>query len=199
MGMWDMPARHYITDTELRFNPYHDPQNGRFTTAGGGSGGGFLYSKGGKSAYVFERDIDSEYEQWKKSKERSARTGFNDKTFLINGVEGAAFSSWSEVSKSSKNIIWTDGNVHALFTIPDGGSIQVKGDKKDKFALLNSVNTAIIHTRGINPNNYTKREVTKLNKTISEIKKMGFDTPKINCSRDETLIYAKRNRFTKAF
>lgn len=55
--------------TELRFNPYHDPQNGRFTTAnGGGSGSGFLYSKGGKSAYVFERDIDGEYEQWKTSR-----------------------------------------------------------------------------------------------------------------------------------
>lgn len=74
MGMWDMPARHYITDTELRFNPYHDPRNGRFTTAnGGGSGGGFLYSKGGKSAYVFERDIDSEYEQWKSSKSGAKR------------------------------------------------------------------------------------------------------------------------------
>ncbi len=53
--------------TELRFNPYHDPTNGRFTTAGS-SGGGFLYSKGGKSAYVFERDIDGEYEQWKNSR-----------------------------------------------------------------------------------------------------------------------------------
>lgn len=52
--------------TELRFNPYHDPSNGRFTTAGS-SGGGFLYSKGGKSAYVFDRDIDGEYEQWKTS------------------------------------------------------------------------------------------------------------------------------------
>ena len=39
MGLWDMPARRVITDTELRFNPYHDPQNGRFTTARGGSGG----------------------------------------------------------------------------------------------------------------------------------------------------------------
>lgn len=53
--------------TELRFNPYHDPYNGRFTTANGGGSGGFLYSKGGKSAYVFERDIDGEYEQWKTS------------------------------------------------------------------------------------------------------------------------------------
>lgn len=40
---------------ELRYNPYHDPANGRFTTAnGGGSGGGFLYSKGGKSFYVLD-------------------------------------------------------------------------------------------------------------------------------------------------
>ena len=40
-------------ELELRFNPYHDPTNGRFTTAnGGGSGSGFLYSKGGKSFYV---------------------------------------------------------------------------------------------------------------------------------------------------
>lgn len=73
MGMWDMPARRVITDTELRFNPYHDPQNGRFTTAGGGSGGGFLYSKGGKSAYVFNKNNgedfnDNEYEKWKSSK-----------------------------------------------------------------------------------------------------------------------------------
>lgn len=40
---------------ELRYNPYHGPANGRFTTAnGGGSGGGFLYSKGGKSFYVLD-------------------------------------------------------------------------------------------------------------------------------------------------
>ena len=58
-------------ELELRFNPYHDPQNGRFTTANGGGSGGFLYSKGGKSAYVFERDIDGEYEQWKKKKSAS--------------------------------------------------------------------------------------------------------------------------------
>lgn len=35
MGMWDMPARRVVTDTELRFNPYHDPQNGRFTASKG--------------------------------------------------------------------------------------------------------------------------------------------------------------------
>lgn len=72
MGLWDIPAKHEICDTELRFNPYHDPTTGRFTTAGGGSGGGYLYvGKGqkGKGAYVFERDIDSEYNKWKAQKQ----------------------------------------------------------------------------------------------------------------------------------
>ena len=53
---WEMRA------AELRFNPYHDPTNGRFTDSTGGGMGGVLYSKGGKSAYVvnsdkFERNI----------------------------------------------------------------------------------------------------------------------------------------------
>ena len=58
MGLWDIPAKHEIGDTELRFNPYHDPTTGRFTTANGG-GGGFLYvGKGqkGKGAYVFNTE-----------------------------------------------------------------------------------------------------------------------------------------------
>lgn len=52
MGLWDIPAKHEICDTELRFNPYHDPTTGRFTTSNGGGSGAYLFSKGGKSAYV---------------------------------------------------------------------------------------------------------------------------------------------------
>lgn len=40
---------------ELRYNPYHDPSNGRFCSGGGGGGGGVLYvGKGqkGKGVYV---------------------------------------------------------------------------------------------------------------------------------------------------
>ncbi len=44
---------------ELRFNPYHDPTNGRFTTSDGGGMGGVLYSKGGKSSYVVSSDLFS--------------------------------------------------------------------------------------------------------------------------------------------
>ena len=75
MGLWDIPAKHEICDTELRFNPYHDPTTGRFTTANGGSSGGYLYSKGGKSALVFnvnkgEDFDDDEYEKWREARKR---------------------------------------------------------------------------------------------------------------------------------
>lgn len=76
MGLWDMPAKHEICDTELRFNPYHDPTNGRFTSGSGGAGGGYLYvGKGqkGKGTYVFERDIDAEYQKWQSSKSGAKR------------------------------------------------------------------------------------------------------------------------------
>ena len=59
MGLWDIPAKHEICDTELRFNPYHDPTTGRFTTANGGGSGAYLFSKGGKSAYVVASEIFS--------------------------------------------------------------------------------------------------------------------------------------------
>lgn len=41
---------------ELRYNPYHDPTNGRFTTSSGGGGGYLFVGKGekGKGQYVFD-------------------------------------------------------------------------------------------------------------------------------------------------
>ena len=56
---------------ELRYNPYHDPSNGRFCSGGGGGGGGVLYvGKGqkGKGVYVVDVDHDDEYEKWKAAK-----------------------------------------------------------------------------------------------------------------------------------
>ncbi|MBQ5333642.1 MAG: hypothetical protein J6K92_10375 [Oscillospiraceae bacterium] len=58
MGMWDLPSQHYVGDTELRFNPYHDPVNGRFTDGSGGVWGGTLVvEKGqkGKGVYVINQ------------------------------------------------------------------------------------------------------------------------------------------------
>ena len=139
MGMWDMPARHYITDTELRFNPYHDPQNGRFTTAGGGSGGGFLYSKGGKSAYVFERDIDSEYEAWAKAKAaKSAKiTNAKYKGVSVIGTDGKTRmyieqSGGYFLLDSSGNTIRLDNKMQNV--------IKSKGGLSKTFEKANSIN-----------------------------------------------------------
>lgn len=128
----------------------------------------------------------------------SVRNNSNTQTKPIEGVKGSVFSSWNDVSRSSNNDIWTDGSVHAVLK-NDKGTAQVKGDKKDRFALLNSVNTAVVHLRGVNPNDYTKREVTRLNRDLQSIKAMGFDTPKIYASFDETIVFAKRKLFTKNF
>lgn len=49
---------HVISVPELRYNPYHDPTNGRFTSSGGAGGGYLFVGKGqkGKGSYV----VDSE-------------------------------------------------------------------------------------------------------------------------------------------
>lgn len=120
MGLWDLPAQHYVGDTELRFNPYHDPTNGRFTSGSGGAGGGYLYvGKGqkGKGAYVFERDIDSEYEAWSKSKaaaqskdykyrvknENNYFTGKGNFTVEVGYTPSKSFPEIEAVSDKQKN------------------------------------------------------------------------------------------------
>lgn len=45
---------------ELRYNPYHDPTNGRFTDSSGGGLGGFLFvdkGQAGKGKYVYDREL----------------------------------------------------------------------------------------------------------------------------------------------
>lgn len=118
----------------------------------------------------------------------------------IDGVNGTTFTSYQDIMSKSKNTIWAEDTArpHGIFE-NERGSVSVSGDKKDRFALINSVNTAIVHVRHISPDSYTKRDVTKLNNTIKTIKNMGYDTPLTYTDNSETLIYVKRNRFTKNF
>ena len=60
---------------EVRFNPYHDPSNGRFTSGGGGGGGVLVVNKGekGKGTYVIDVDHDEEYEKWQQIKSGAKR------------------------------------------------------------------------------------------------------------------------------
>lgn len=130
----------------------------------------------------------------------SASTPNVAKVNKIDGVNGTTFTSYQDIMSKSKNTIWAEDTArpHGIFE-NERGSVSVSGDKKDRFALINSVNTAIVHVKHISPNSYTKRDVTKLNSTIKTIKNMGYDTPLTYTDNSETLIYVKRNRFTKNF
>lgn len=116
----------------------------------------------------------------------------------IDGVKGAVPSTWEDVASASKNTIWTEGNSHALLS-NGKGSVRIKGDKKDKFGILNNVNTAVVHIKSVSATP-TTREVNTMNKQLKQIRDMGFDTPKIATNRyGETIVYAKRKLFTKDF
>lgn len=172
-------------EAELRFNPYHDPQNGRFisgnTTNGrfiGGANAGYLYvGKGqkGNGVYVVS----------------SARFSkpIENKTF-----NGSVVSEWKDVNNSSPNTIWMKkSNSHALIKTSKG---TILPKKRSEGELLDMVNTAtVVLPTGVDINN--KREVNRLIKKMDDIKSYGFDIPKINLGPFETNLFIKRNLFTK--
>lgn len=108
------------------------------------------------------------------------------------------FSTYSEVKKESKNTIWTENTnrPHAVIHT-DKGEMHLIG-KKDKYKLLDNVNTAVVHLSGIGRGD-SKRDVNKLNKQLNEIKTLGFDIPRISVENDETIAYIKRKLFTRRY
>ena len=117
----------------------------------------------------------------------------------VEGIRGSVFSTFSEVAKKSPNTIWiaNTNRPHALFK--DGKKeLHLQGDKRNKYGLLDHVNTAVVHLSGIDSGD-AKREVSRLNKQLSEIKSLGFDIPRINVSRDETVAYVKRKLATRRY
>ena len=129
---------------------------------------------------------------------RGGSSGIVAKGNQVAGIKGSVQTTWKEVSNSSPNDIWATSKPHAVLK-NEQGTVQVRGEKTDRYALLNSVNTAVVHIDGIDTKNPSARDIAKINRSISEIKSMGFDTPLINISFSETVIFAKRKRFTKNF
>lgn len=83
---WCEPYLRMMALEEQRFNPYHDPTNGRFTSSSGSNGGYLFVGKGqkGKGQYVFDRDVDAEYEEYKNSKNAKETHGGIPKRFVNN-------------------------------------------------------------------------------------------------------------------
>lgn len=114
-------------------------------------------------------------------------------------MRGSVFSTYAEVVKESANTVWiaNTNRPHAIIKT-ENGKMHLQGDKRDKYSLLDRVNTAVVHLSGIDPGD-SKREVDRLNKQLSEIKSLGFDVPRINVSKDETVAYVKRKLFTRRY
>lgn len=117
----------------------------------------------------------------------------------VEGIRGSVFSAYSEVTKSSKNTIWIENTnrPHAVIRT-DKGELHLTGNKKDKYKLLDNVNTAVVHLSGIDRGD-SKRDINRLNKQLNEIKTLGFDVPRINVGTDETIAYIKRKLFTRRY
>ena len=173
-------------ELELRFNPYHDPSNGRFTTANGGGSGGFLYSKGGKSAYVFERDIDSEYEAWAKSK--AAKASHNaDRNFKLDAFLREKHNNMTDANNvvSARDVedyinykigmhnIWLSTNLSV-------GSKTYDRPAKIDFNLGKSIDIMVDNTPAA---------AKGIEEAFSDLKKAGFEVKKIPDSYYDKKFY----------
>lgn len=173
-------------ELELRFNPYHDPTNGRFTTANGGGSGGFLYSKGGKSAYVFERDIDSEYEAWTKSK--AAKASHNaDRNFKLDAFLREKHNNMTDANNvvSARDVedyinykigmhnIWLSTNLSV-------GSKTYDRPAKIDFNLGKSIDIMVDNTPAA---------AKGIEEAFSDLKKAGFEVKKIPDSYYDKKFY----------
>ena len=134
---------------------------------------------------------------------RGSSSGLTNKNMpqvrKIDGITGSVFSTYSETSKESKNSIWIENTSRPHANIKtEKGEMHLQGNKKDKYSLLDKVNTAVVHISGVEKDN-PKREVTKLNKQLKTIRDLGFDIPRITVGYDETIAYVKRNLFTRQY
>lgn len=131
----------------------------------------------------------------------SALTAKTNGARLVAGVSigQRLFAKASDVAKMSPNVIWAfnTNTPHALLK-NSSGTTQIRGDKKDRYSLLEHVNTAIIHLSGVDRSE-PKREVTVLNKQLSEIRSRGFDVQRISVGEYESIAYIKRKLFTRSF
>ena len=129
----------------------------------------------------------------------SVTTKNNVRTVQGVSVGSRLFAKESDVAKLSQNTVWLENTStpHALLRNSQG-AVQVKGDKRDKYGILENVNTAVVHLSGVDKSNPT-REVAKLNKQLGEIRSRGFDVQRISVGEFESVAYIKRKLFTRSF
>ena len=147
---------------ELRYNPYHDPSNGRFTSGGGGGGGGVLVvEKGqkGKGVYVVDVDHDEEYEKWKaeKQNDNDAFAELPEEPLYKYGTKDLPqLTGSAEEIKEAKKIrskTLKDAQYYALTKLSDGrpSDLYITASR-GKQAMIDSINNSALVKATWDPN-----------------------------------------------
>lgn len=147
---------------ELRYNPYHDPSNGRFTSGGGGGGGGVLFvGKGqkGKGVYVVDVDHDEEYKKWKAEKQNGndAFAELPEEPLYKYGTKDLPqLTGSAEEIKEAKKIrskTLKDAQYYALTKLSDGRPSDLyKTASLGKQAMIDSINNSALVKAVWDPN-----------------------------------------------
>lgn len=91
---------------ELRYNPYHDPTNGRFTTSSGAGGGYLFVGKGqkGKGTYVFDKERkNNDIEKRKSEAEAFLRQKHNNMTDANNATSAKDIEDYINYTMGQHN------------------------------------------------------------------------------------------------
>ena len=146
---------------ELRYNPYHDPSNGRFTSGGGGGGGVLVVEKGqkGKGVYVVDVDHDEEYEKWKAEKQNGndAFAELPEEPLYKYGTKDLPqLTGSAEEIKEAKKIrskTLKDAQYYALTKLSDGrpSDLYITASR-GKQAMIDSINNSALVKAVWDPN-----------------------------------------------
>ena len=148
---------------ELRYNPYHDPSNGRFCSGGGSGGGGgvLVVEKGqkGKGVYVVDVDHDEEYEKWKaeKQNDNDAFAELPEEPLYKYGTKDLPqLTGSAEEIKEAKKIrskTLKDAQYYALTKLSDGrpSDLYITASR-GKQAMIDSINNSALVKATWDPN-----------------------------------------------
>lgn len=132
-------ANMYMYPEELRFNPYHDPSNGRFTS-GGGSGSG-VDKSGGKGYNRFRKEHNvNEYSELKEPMQmRHVKAVINDMGVDYSDIEIDIIRDEALIGKGIYG-----------YTFPNGKRVQLYPDAfSDREQLVKTLGHERVHCEQI--------------------------------------------------
>lgn len=197
----DRKIERYKDEGELRYNPYHDPKDGRFTTANGGDTGGYLYvGKGekGKGQYV----IDSE--KFKSNEQKNSLTVPRTDTPLLKELANAGIAynpikpldkplTEEEIINKLSSIDNTGGSCMSLALAYAGNKAgydvtDLRGGESREF--FSESEKKICKIKGVD--SYTEREYNDIKATKKLLKNVQSGKEYILCTGEHAAVVRKK-------